>query len=247
MRHRRPILIELLELLVTALVLALFVRTFLFQAFSIPSGSMEQGLLVGDKILVNKFIYSQQGPTWLSGLLPTRPVQRGDVVVFRYPLDPDRNFVKRCVAQPNDTVELAQRRLLINGTEVDESGYTHYTDDRIYPRNVALPDALRTRDNYGPYTLPPESYFCLGDNRNNSNDSRHWGTVPAANVKGRGWLIYWSNARHQDPPSPIASNQELGGSTKTAEKAAEEATETNRAPPGKTSGSRWDRILKLVR
>ncbi len=221
-----------MELLLTALILALFVRTFLFQAFSIPSGSMERSLRVGDKILVNKFIYSQPKPAWLSSLLPTRPVQRGDVVVFRYPLDPDRDFIKRCVGLGGDTVEIEQRRLRVNGTEVDESSYTYYTDDRIYPRNVALPDALRNRDNYGPYTLPEGSYFCLGDNRNNSHDSRHWGTVPAANVRGRGWLIYWSKAPQQ-PSSPAAGREDATGSEVDGE--------------GEASGMRWDRMLHLVR
>ncbi len=224
--------------MLVSLLLALFVRTFLFQAFSIPSGSMEQSLRVGDKILVNKFIYTQPKPAWLSALLPTRPVRRGDVVVFRYPLDPDRDFIKRCVALGGDTVELRRRQLFINGTQVDESGYTRYTDNRIYPRNVALPDALRNRDNYGPYTLPEHHYFCLGDNRNNSHDSRHWGTVPAANIRGRGWLIYWS----KPPPRESSSAENALEPSATQPTGAETAKHDGRA-----EGPRWGRILRLVR
>jgi signal peptidase I len=177
---------EYFESLVVAVILALFVRTFGFQAFKIPTGSMEPNLLVGDHLLVNKFVF---GPT-LSGLeqtvLPMRTVERGEVLVFKFPEDPERDFIKRVIGLPGETLEYREQRVFINGMPLLEP-YAHYqlplsAEDRGGDPRVS----------YGPVTIPPGHYFMMGDNRDDSQDSRYWGFMPATYIKGRALFIYWS-------------------------------------------------------
>lgn len=194
MRRNKSVYREYLEALLLAVIFATFARTFVIQAFKIPTGSMEENLLVGDHILVNKFVYGRADADHDDLLLPQRPVRRGDVVVFRFPEDPRRDFIKRCVGLPGDEVRIVDKALYINGLEIDDTSYTYHTDDRVYPDSRFLSPAFRRRDNYGPETVPPDHLFCLGDNRDNSNDSRFWGPVPLRYVKGRAFLIYWSFA-----------------------------------------------------
>jgi signal peptidase I len=187
----KPLAREYLEALLIAVIFATFARTYVVQAFKIPSGSMEQNLLIGDHILVNKFIY---GPTTLPlarHLLPVRDVRRGDIVVFKFPEDATRDFIKRCVGLPGDEIRIVDKALLVNGRQVHDEGYTYHTDPYSIPRSPFAP-SNRSRDNFGPFVVPPGSYFCMGDNRDNSNDSRFWGPVPATHVKGRAFMIYWS-------------------------------------------------------
>lgn len=179
---------EYLEALLIAVIFATFARTYVVQAFKIPSGSMEQGLLVGDHILVNKFVYGPTASALEGKLLPVRKPHRGDVVVFKYPAEPDRDFIKRCVGTPEDELRIVDRLLYINGQPVDEENYTYYSSDDPSSNVVPSPKV----ENYGPFKVPPGEYFCMGDHRDNSNDSRFWGPVPEANVKGRALLIYWS-------------------------------------------------------
>ncbi len=190
--HEKSVFREYLEALLIAVIFATFARTYIVQAFKIPSGSMEQNLLIGDHILVNKFIYGPALSPLERRLLPEREVQRGDVVVFKFPKDPDRDFIKRCMAVPGDSVEMIDKHLFLNGRAVHDEGYTYHTDEHVYPRTPFTGDGLRNRDNFGPRSIPQASYFCMGDNRDNSNDSRFWGEVPEDNVKGRAFLIYWS-------------------------------------------------------
>lgn len=194
MERHRSILRECIEVLIIAVIFSLFVRTFVFQAFKIPSGSMEENLLVGDHILVNKFIFGATPSAVERWLLPVRDVRRGDVIVFKYPDDPGRDFIKRCVGLPGDEIEIVDKTLHVNGEAVDDADYTYRTDPRVYSRSTYLPPAYSRRDNFGPYVVPPDSFFCLGDNRDNSRDSRFWKntTVPASYVKGRAVMIYWS-------------------------------------------------------
>ncbi|HRC87270.1 MAG TPA: signal peptidase I, partial [Thermoanaerobaculia bacterium] len=143
-----------------AVLFATFARGFVVQAFKIPSGSMEQNLLVGDHILVNKFIFGPSSALerWF---LPARPVRRGDVVVFKFPEDPGRDFVKRCVGLPGDRVELVNKKLSVNGTPIDESAYVYLSDPLTFPAGFASgPQGLR--DNYPPFEVPADHYFCLG-------------------------------------------------------------------------------------
>jgi len=171
---------EYLEAFLIAVIFATFARTYVVQAFKIPTGSMEQNLLIGDHILVNKFLYGATATSLERFLMPQRDIRRGDVVVFKYPEDPTRDFIKRCVGLPGDEVELVGDTLRINGQPVDDSSYVYYLHHG------------RFRERFGPVVVPPDQYFCMGDNRDNSRDSRSWGGVPARYVKGRAFMVYWS-------------------------------------------------------
>ena len=177
---------EYFESLLVAVILALFVRTFGFQAFKIPTGSMEPNLLVGDHLLVNKFIF---GPT-LAGLeqtlLPMRAVERGEVLVFKFPEDPERDFIKRVIGLPGETLEYKEQRVFINGMPLVEP-YAHYQLPVSGHGSNGDP-----RIHYGPVTIPAGHYFMMGDNRDDSQDSRFWGFLPRANVRGRPLVIYYS-------------------------------------------------------
>jgi len=192
MAHTRSLLREYLEVLLITLVFAIFTRTYAVQAFKIPTGSMEENLVVGDHILVNKFVYGGSVSSLEAALLPTHPVRRGDVVVFKFPEDPKRDFIKRCIGLPGDEIKVVDKTLFVNGKEVEDQSYTYRTDPRTYPRSIFLDESYRDRDNFGPATVPAGHYFFMGDNRDNSNDSRFWGAVPSEFIKGRAFLIYWS-------------------------------------------------------
>ncbi len=195
---KKSFLRDSLEALLVAFLFAVFARTWVVQAFKIPTGSMEQNLLVGDHVLVNKFIY---GPT-LSPLeeilLPLRPVRRGDVVVFKSPEHPERDFIKRCLALSGDDVEIVDKVLHLGGEAVEEDAYTYHDDPVTYPESPFVPEHYRARDQFGPFEVPAGHVFCLGDNRDRSDDSRFWGPVPRKLVKGRGLLVYWSVATGGD-------------------------------------------------
>lgn len=192
MEVSKSLLREYLEALLIAVIFATFARTYTIQAFKIPTGSMEENLLIGDHILVNKFVFGPTRTPAESFLLPTSALRRGDVVVFKYPEGPERDFIKRCIGLPGDVIEIHDKVISVNGEEIDDSAYTYRTDPQIYPRSVFLHESYRDRDNFGPYTVPAGHFFFLGDNRDNSNDSRFWGPVPAEYIKGRALLIYWS-------------------------------------------------------
>jgi len=176
---------EYAEAIIVALLLALFIRTFVVQAFKIPSGSMEPTLLIGDHILVNKFIYGTKIPFTSIRLLPLQKPQKGDVVVFIYPLDPSKDFIKRVVAVEGDTVKITNKKLFINGVEAADP-HAVYKEDTVFPAEV------QKRDNFGPVTVPPGNIFVLGDNRDRSLDSRFWGFVPLEDLRGKAFIIYWS-------------------------------------------------------
>lgn len=184
---------EYYEALLIAIVFVNFARIFAFQAFKIPSGSMEDNLLTGDHIIVNKFIYGP--PPALKGVLPLREPRRGDVVVFRYPGQPEIDYVKRVVGLPGETLIIRDKRVFIDGRELAEP-YVTFTDRRTQHPNEPL-----HRDHFGPYKVPAGEYFAMGDNRDNSNDSRFWGTVPRAMIKGRAFMVYWSFALAEQPDS----------------------------------------------
>ena len=192
MNHSRSLLREYLEALLIAVIFAVFARTYAFQAFKIPTGSMEENLLVGDHILVNKFIYGPSVTSLERFLLPSHSVRHGDVVVFKFPDDPTRDFIKRCIGLPGDEIEIVDKVVFVNGRKLDDQEYTYRTDSHVYPRSAFLDQAHRERDNYGPEIVPPGHYFFMGDNRDNSNDSRFWGPVPADYIKGRAFMVYWS-------------------------------------------------------
>ena len=176
---------ENVEAILIAIVLALFIRTFVVQAFKIPSGSMEPTLQIGDHILVNKFIYGVKIPYLRKTIIPVSEPDRGDIIVFRYPEDPDKDFIKRVIAVPGDTVEIRNKIIYVDGAAVKNDVGVH-TDSRV------LSGAINHRDNLKPLTVPAGSYFVMGDNRDNSYDSRFWGFVEERSIKGKAFIIYWS-------------------------------------------------------
>src|SRR5262245_5388073 len=189
---KKSMLREYFESIVIAVILALFIRTFVVQAFKIPTGSMEENLLIGDHLLVNKFIFGPAASALERVLLPLATVKRDDVVVFKYPEEPDRDFIKRIIGLPGDTLELRNKKVYINNVPLDEP-YVHFLE----PPRASQDDSHEltsadVRERYGPVTVPAEHYFAMGDNRDNSQDSRYWGFLPRDYVKGKALVIYWS-------------------------------------------------------
>lgn len=189
------------EALLIAMIFVNFARLFVFQAFKIPTPSMEDNLKVGDHLVVNKFIYGPPG-TPLDRLLPLRPVRRGDIMVFRYPENPDVDYVKRVIGLPGDTIRIRDKKVYVNERPLDEP-YVVYTDPNVIPLRRELPDQWRLRDQFGPVTVGPDQYFAMGDNRDNSADSRYWGTVPRSHLKGRAFMVYWS---YEGTPPPASAS-----------------------------------------
>ena len=209
--HKKSTAREYFESIVIAVILALFIRTFVVQAFKIPTGSMENNLLIGDHLLVNKFVY---GPTFASveeKILPIDEIQRGEVVVFKYPEEPERDFIKRVIGLPGETVELRNRRVFINGRPIEEP-YVHFLDT---PADAAPGDADFTdfdvRRRYGPVTVPANHYFVMGDNRDNSQDSRYWGFLPREYVKGKALMVYWSYEADREDYQRTGLGDQVGG------------------------------------
>jgi len=195
---------EYYEALLIAVIFVNFARIFVFQAFKIPTGSMEDNLKVGDHIIVNIFIYGPEPNSPMARFVPIRDVKRGDIIVFRYPLQPDVDYVKRVIGMPGDIVEVRDKKVSINGKQLDEP-YVIHVDPMTYPLQPALPEPYRSRDQFGPYTVGPDSYFAMGDNRDRSQDSRYWGTVPRSMIKGKAFMVYWSFKGSPPPPnSPTA-------------------------------------------
>ena len=176
---------ENVEAILIAVIIALFIRTFVVQAFKIPSGSMKPTLQVGDHILVNKFIYGVKIPYLSSVVLPVKDPQRGDIVVFKFPVDPRKDFIKRVIALPGDVVEIRDKTIFINARRVNHD-FGVFSDPRTIAGN------LKPRDNLGPITVPKDALFVMGDNRDESFDSRFWGFVPIRDVSGKAFIIYWS-------------------------------------------------------
>jgi signal peptidase I len=167
------------------LALAMLIRTFVVQAFKIPSGSMEPTLEIGDHILVNKFIFGIKIPFTSLNLVPFQKPKKGDVVVFIYPNDRDKDFIKRVAAVEGDTVQIINKKLHINGAPVPDP-------HAVFKETGPLTAAIQKGDNFGPIRVPPEKIFVLGDNRDRSLDSRFWGFVPVEDVRGKAFIIYWS-------------------------------------------------------
>jgi signal peptidase I len=176
---------ENIEAIVIAIILALFIRTFIVQAFKIPSGSMQPTLAIGDHILVNKFIYGVKVPYIGKTIIPVKKPKHNDIIVFKYPEDPDKDFIKRLIGEPGDTVEVKNKQVYVNNMPVPNDMGVH-TDSHV------ISGRMNPRDNFGPVTVPPQSYFVMGDNRDNSYDSRFWGFVNEKAIKGKAFIIYWS-------------------------------------------------------
>ena len=196
----KSIIREYAEALIIAVILALTIRVFVVQAFKIPSGSMIPTLLIGDHILVSKLAYGIQLPkdcefqmafppvTCFSSTIVMNfdPPQRGDVIVFRFPEDENKDFIKRLIGTPGDVIEIHNKNVLVNGEAFVDKEFTQRVDPGI------IDGRINPRDNFGPITVPVDSYFVMGDNRDQSLDSRFWGFVKMDKIKGRAFLVYWS-------------------------------------------------------
>ena len=226
------------------MVIAIFVITFIVQAFQIPSESMENTLLIGDYLLVDKVHYASGG-IW-GHVLPYSHIQRGDIIVFRYPVDPTQHFVKRVIGVPGDHIRMNNKRVYVNGVEQNEpyavfhsQAPDMYRDDfpaRGYiSANVEARWWLEMRKvvKDGELTVPPDSYFVLGDNRDESLDSRYWGFVPKANVIGRPLVIYWSVRHSGGEEEPRTADGKLNVLESVFSRLYHE--------------TRWHRTLKLIR
>ena len=176
---------ENIEAILVAILLALFIRTFVIQAFKIPSGSMKETLKIGDHILVNKFIYGVKIPFLQTTIIPITNPKRGDIVVFKFPEDPSKDFIKRVIGVAGDVVEIRDKKVYVNNKLLNHDFGIH-TDSYIFPASA------QPRDNFGPVVVPPHSLFVMGDNRDQSYDSRFWGFVDLKAVKGKALMIYWS-------------------------------------------------------
>jgi signal peptidase I len=175
---------EYAEALVMAVVLALFIRTFVVQAFKIPSGSMLPTLQIGDHLLVNKFLYGIRIPIVGKRIFALRAPARDDVIVFIYPQDPSKDFIKRVKGLPGETIEIRNKVLYVNGQAIeDPNAYYEKTSERM---------ARAPRDDFGPFVVPEGTVFVMGDNRDHSHDSRFWGTVPIDDILGKAFVLYWS-------------------------------------------------------
>ena len=242
---RKPGWLSSLQSLAVTVVIAVFVITFLVQAFQIPSESMENTLLIGDYLLVDKVHYGHGGG-W-GEILPYNPIRRGDIIVFRYPVHPQQHFVKRVIGLPGDHVRLVDRRVLVNGIAIEENyavhtkpDYDEFRDD--FPR-LDVPAANVTSGWWtqmkglvrnGDLIVPPGRYFVLGDNRDESLDSRYWGCVPRENIIGRPLVIYWS-VRSTRPAGQAASTR------------GDKLSAFLYGVTHLVQDTRWDRTFRIVR
>jgi len=188
---KKSTLREYFESIVIAVILALFIRTFVVQAFKIPTGSMENNLLIGDHLLVNKFVFGPSETGAERSLLPIGTIKRRDIIVFKYPEEPDRDFIKRVIGLPGETVEVRDKKVYINGTALDEP-YVHFLAPPSGPSELHEVTSFDVRERFGPVTVPADQYFMMGDNRDNSADSRYWGFLRRDHIKGKALVIYWS-------------------------------------------------------
>ncbi len=225
---------EYFEALLIAGIFLGFTNTFLIKTFYIPSGSMEETLLIGDHLFVNRYLFGLSGSQWERRLTPARQVRRGDIVIFRSPESPTTDLVKRCVGLPGDEIQIVDKQLHINGAAVDDTSFAIHRDaKRTFPNRRYLERTARLRDNFGPFVVPENHFFFLGDNRDESYDSRYWGAVPRHYLKGRALMIYWS----------------FGGSTPDGQWNGwgQKLVQVGRTVTGFLNKTRWGRSFHLVR
>jgi signal peptidase I len=242
----RGTLADIAESLLVTILLALFGTTFIVQAFKIPSESMEPTLLVGDHLLVNKFVFEGNG-AWYEKLLPYRPIHYGDIIVFKFPYDDHTHYVKRVIGVPGDRIHIANEQVYVNGAKLSEPYVVHdpaaedpitenYPPLATYSMEVGLrPEWAQQIFNYvhnGEIVVPPDHYFVMGDNRDRSSDSRYWGFVNRNSIMGRPILIYWSVAATSDD----YDDRSLGGTARGIEETLLHIS----------SRTRWHRMLREV-
>ncbi len=227
-KREKTVFREYFELIVETAVFVFFVMTFVVQAFQIPTGSMEPTLLVGDFLLVNKFAYTESVLPFEKALLPSRDLQRFDIVVFKYPRELNKDFVKRIIALEGETVEIKDKQVYVNDSPIPED-YKVHSDSQVYSKAGYYQYDEVIRDNYGPLTVPPGHCFVMGDNRDNSQDSRYWGCLPLHLIKGRPWVIYFSYKAERDAYLKTSIRERLKKFVNFIPKA------------------RWGRLLKVIK
>lgn len=200
MARQKSLIREYAETIVFAVLLFVVIKTDVVQAFRIPSGSMEDTLLVGDFLLVNKFIYGPIIPGTDYKLPGIRDPKAGDVIVFPYPSDPSKDFIKRCVAIEGQVVEVRDKVVYVDDERIDDPSYSKHTESNI------ISGKRGPRDNWGPKVIGKDELFVMGDNRDNSSDSRFWGFVDKKTVRGQAFVVYWSwEQETEDPRLPAWS------------------------------------------
>ncbi len=182
---KKSVLREYTEAFIIAILLAVFIRTFIIQAFKIPSGSMLPTLQIGDHLLVSKFYYGVKMPFTGKTLIPWHSPEHGDVVVFKYPKDRSIDYIKRVIGVPGDTLKIVNKKIFINDKPIEDP-HAHFMSTTIFKGSVS------PRDNFGPITVPQGKIFAMGDNRDNSSDGRFWGFVDQQDIRGKAFIIYWS-------------------------------------------------------
>jgi signal peptidase I len=199
---------EYFELIAETAVFVFFVMTFVVQAFQIPTGSMEPTLLIGDFLLVNKLVYSSPSASIDNAVLPRRDIRRQDIVVFKYPKELNKDFVKRVIALEGEKVEIKDKQVYVNDEPISES-YKVHNDSQVFNKEgyYHYDDAIR--DNYGPVVVPPGHCFVMGDNRDNSMDSRYWSFLPMSYIKGKPWVIYFSYRAESDAFTKTSFSERL--------------------------------------
>ena len=200
-KRKKSVLREYVESFAVALILALIIKCSVVEAYKIPSGSMEDTLLIGDFLLANKFIYGAKVPLLPVHLPALREPKPGDIVIFKYPRNPKVNYIKRCVAVEGQTVEIKDKVLYVDGSRVADPALGKHTNPHVRPKG------RDPRDNFGPYEVPKGHLFMMGDNRDNSADSRYWGPLPRELVLGKAMIIHWSWAA--DPNAPVVTSEDL--------------------------------------
>ncbi|MCD6223660.1 MAG: signal peptidase I [Deltaproteobacteria bacterium] len=193
-------ILSFVKSIIIALIIALIIRAFVVQAFRIPSSSMKDTLLIGDHIMVYKFIYGVKSPIFNVKIIPISKPKRGDIIVFKWPPNPKIDFIKRCIGLPGDEIKIVNKKVYVNGKLLVEP-YTKFIDSHIYPynaNNISARTISGSRDNFGPIKVPPHHYFMMGDNRDNSLDSRYWGFVPEKNILGKAFIVYFSWNKHHN-------------------------------------------------
>lgn len=219
---------EYFELIAETAVFVFFVMTFVVQAFQIPTGSMEPTLLVGDFLLVNKLVYANTLSPIEEKILPRRNIRRQDIVVFKNPNNLSEDYVKRAIGLPGEKLEIKNKQVYINDKPIEEK-YKVHSDSHVIAKNDTYNYGESIRDNFGPVVVPPGHLFAMGDNRDNSLDSRYWGFVPFSYIKGRPWLIYFSYKAEHDAYKKTSLSDRLKKLVSFLPKA------------------RWGRMLKFIR
>jgi len=227
-KREKSVFREYFELIAETAIFVFFVMTFVVQAFQIPTGSMVPTLLVGDFLLVNKFAYNQTVFPWEEKVMPRKKIDRYDVAVFKFPQELSKDYVKRVIALEGEKVEIKDKQVYINDNPIAEN-YKVHNDSQIYTKSDYFQYDDYIRDNFGPVVVPPGHCFAMGDNRDNSSDSRYWGFLPINYIKGRPWIIYFSY------------NAEPGAYLKTT------VRERLKKIVSFIPKARWKRLLKIIK